>query len=244
MSCPFYYMIILYLAIIPNCNCKKCYIDLEAEHSSHIGVVMKRNEASNEHTVLLVAFKSVVHTFEVFSKHIVEVERIMYSNDGSSDNISLSIDGILIDYFETREEFGAGHLWNVFVNSGRFDKELLLKPGDHELQALVTSHDVNGVEIDYIRLELNCTEIRCPQGYDVCSESVVQLKQYVQQNDEEELTVLLSSSRNTLGLAGVIIGSLFGLINTMVIVIMAVSRTCKARRTKENSNMATKLLPI
>ena len=234
----FHLVFILYLVLLPNCcNCKECYVTIEAELGSYTGMVMERDRASNEQTVLLTAYKTVIQTFKVFNVHVATVAGVSYSNDGESDNFTVSIDGKVIEVFETREDFGKGHLWNIFLNTGRFEDTLLVKPGDHEVQILMISQDVNGVEIDSITLELNCSDTeQCPQGYDVCPESVIEVKRYDQgTEDDEKLRVLLSSSRNTLGLAGVIIGSFFGLINTSIIVITAFYKMRKAKEIMKDS---------
>ena len=198
--------------------------------------------ASNEHTVLLTAYKSVTQDFTVFSEHILVVAGVYYSNDGESDNVSVSVDGRLVETFETMESFGEGFLWNVFHNTGMLGNSISIRPGDHELQILVTSEDVNGVEIDSIIMELNCSHDHCDEGYNTCPASVIVTQQYGQQeNEDERLRVLLSSSENTLGLAGVIIGSGLGLINTCIIVVMAVH---KLRKRKEKTGVESLKMPF
>ena len=228
------YILCSLAVLLPShCDCREeCYVTIEAEKGSHTGRVMERDKASNDRTVLLTAYESVIQTFKVFHVHVATVAGVSYSNDGESDNFTVSIDGKVIEVFETREDFGEGHLWNVFLNTGRFEDTLLVKPGDHEVQILVISQDVNGVEIDSIILELNCSDTeQCPQGYDVCPESVMEVKRY--ENDyEERMRVLLSSSENILGLTG----SILGLINTSILVILTCYKCMENRKKKKKGD--------
>ena len=225
---------------------RECSVKFEAEYSSHTGAVMERDRASNEYTVLLTQEDSIEEEFRVFNTHTVEVTGVYYSNDGESDNITVSIDGGLIGTFETREKYGEGFLWNRFRDTGILQNKLIILPGDHKLRLFVNSSDLNGVEIDNILLEVNCTE--CSESYDTCPQLVVATGQ-TEPNDDENIRVLLSSSQNTLGLAGVVIGSVFGLVNIIVVITMAICRIRKAsEKSKEDiilktfSSTSTKLI--
>ena len=209
---------------------RECSVNFEAEYTSHTGTVLERDRASNEHTVLLTQEDSIEEKFRVVNTHTVEVTGVYYSNDGESDNITVSIDGRLIGTFETKEKYGEGFIWNRFRDTGILQNKLIILPGDHKLRLFVNSSDLNGVEIDKILLEVNCTE--CSESYDTCPQSVVATGQ-TEPNDDEKLRVLLSSSENTLGLAGVIIGSVFGLVNIIVVITMATRKMRKHQRKVE-----------
>ena len=157
---------------------------------------------------------------------------MFYTNDGESDNMTVSIDGTTLGIVETVEQYGKGTLWNEVRSSGSLEKEVLLRPGEHEFQVYVTSYDLNGVELDKIHLVMNCSERSCKninENAYKCPDSMIQMLQYVH-TEEEQLKVLLSSSKNTLGLAGVIIGGCFGLINVVISLIVALLGCRRNRR--------------
>ena len=129
------------------------------------------------------------------------------------------------------KKYGEGTLWNVVRNSGPLENEVLLRPGEHEFQVYVTSDDLNGVELDKIHLVMNCSERSCKninENAYKCPDSMIKMLQYVH-TEEEQLKVLLSSAKNTLGLAGVIIGC-FGLINVVITLIVALLGCRRNRR--------------
>ena len=84
------------------------------------------------------------------------VEGITYSNDGSSDNVSVYIDEEFVGRFETLTNFGGGHNWNSFKHSGSMEKKITLNAGNYYFKILVTTADFYGVEIDKTSLEFFC----------------------------------------------------------------------------------------
>ena len=227
-----YFCIILFISLVFQAAiCRRCYIELEAETGRFNGIVMERSSASDEHTVLLTLAERIEYSIRVFNEHLMEVRGLTYSNDGESDNISVSINGKTFGIVETIGERGEGHLWNVFRNSGPLEEELLVPPGEHDLQIVVTSRDLNGVEIDKISLELNCSAEECQGRNNKCPESVIVTSETVSSEADEEFKSLLSSPENTLGLAGVVIGGFFGVIDTTIILIAAMCKNCRKRQT-------------
>ena len=57
--------------------------------------------------------------------------------------------------------------------------------------------------------------------------------------EEEQFKVLLSTAKNTLGLAGVIIGGCFGLVNLLIALIVASLKCQKGRRGKNHTTVDT-----
>ena len=225
------------LVSVVSINCIKCIVTIEAEKTQYTGTIMTRSRASNGETVLLTYAERIDQPFTVFSNHLMEVSAVFYTNDGESDNMTVSIDGITLGIVETVEKYGEGTLWNVVRNSGPLENEVLLKPGEHEFQFFITSEDLNGVEIDKVHLVMNCSERSCEsinENAYKCPDSMIQMSQYVH-NEEEQFKVLLSSSKNTLGLAGVIIGGCFGLINILITLIVALIG-CRNNRRRNSPN--------
>ena len=163
----------------------------------------------------------------------MEVSAVFYTNDGESDNMTVSIDGTTLGIVETVEQYGKGTLWNEVRSSGSLEKEVLLRPGEHEFSSLC----------NFIRLKRSRTRQNSSGNETVLKEvvkismkmptsvpdSMIQMLQYVH-TEEEQLKVLLSSSKNTLGLAGVIIGGCFGLINVVISLIVALLGCRRNRR--------------
>ena len=151
----------LLVSVVPI-NCIKCIVTIEAEKTQYTGTIMPRDKASNGETVLITFAERIDQPFTVFNNHLIKVIGVFYTNDGKSDNMTVSIDGTTLGIVETVEKYGQGALWNVVRNSGPLENEVLLKPGEHEFQVFVTSKDLNGVEIDKIQLMvMNCSERGC-----------------------------------------------------------------------------------
>ena len=219
------------LVSVVSINCTECILTIEAEKTQYTGTIMMRSEASNGETVLLTFAERIDQPFTVFNNHLIKVIGVFYTNDGESDNMTVSIDGTTLGIVETVEKYGQGALWNVVRNSGPLENEVLLRPGEHEFQVYVTSDDLNGVELDKIHLVMNCSGRSCKNINEnaKCPDSVMKMLQYVH-TEEEQLKVLLSSAKNTLGLAGVIIGGCFGLLNVLITLIVALVGCRRNRR--------------
>lgn len=79
---------------------------------------------------------------------------IRYSNDGPSDIVSISFDGLQIANFSTNGQSRDGEDWNVFRHSGPVSPALDILPGRHILQVRVIT-DPWGLELDRIRFNLS-----------------------------------------------------------------------------------------
>lgn len=82
----------------------------------------------------------------------VRIANIRYSNDGPEDVGYASLNGQLFSVFYTSEQWGSGHEWNVFRNTGQIGREMALPNGTYELGIKVET-DKSGVEFD--RIEVN-----------------------------------------------------------------------------------------
>ena len=93
-------------------------ISLEDEEGTHTGHAVARSAASNQHTVRLGEGQHVENSFTTQGNCSVTVTDIVYTNDGGSDTITISLDGRAIDTFHTLSGTGGSHLWNVQRSSG------------------------------------------------------------------------------------------------------------------------------
>lgn len=127
---------------------------LEAESGTGAGQTKPRGSASNMATVLLFTDETRSMTFNLPTAASYDVEAA-YSNDGLPDTVEVSIDGVVLGQFvtkDTRPDGGVpGSGWNVFNSTmiGTAD----LSAGDHKVEVTVTASDSFGVEIDVLRLD-------------------------------------------------------------------------------------------
>ena len=139
--------------------CQLCAsVDLEAEDGSHSGAVHSRSEASGSKTVYIHQYGYVENTFLTTGTCTVSVINVVYSNDGGSDTITLSIDGTTVGSFNTLAESNGGQLWNTFRSSGSVGSTLALNGTDHSLRLVATSADQYGVELDKSVLNVACQQ--------------------------------------------------------------------------------------
>ena len=198
-----------------------CYIDFEAEYGTFTGTTMHRSEASNRMTVLLTFAETIEHHFTTTSGCEVTLGGLYYSNDGDTDNVTLSIDGLIIGLIETIEEYGNGHLWNVIRNSGSIGKEISINSGKHSLLLLVTSPDLNGVEIDKTSLMFSCendddASAECPQ-------SVVQVNDAAP-DEKDSSTSLTQTEINAL------LGTTLSGVSVFIALVSAIAAIYKYRK--------------
>lgn len=136
-----------------------CVMDFETENGESRGVVMYRSRASGGLAVHLRSVKTVkyvTHTFTTTSPCSVMVENVRYSNDGLHDTVEILVDGEVLGSFRTRAASKGGELWNVFVSTGAVGESLHIPAGEHEMELVVLSTDVYGVELDKTTLQLAC----------------------------------------------------------------------------------------
>ena len=152
-------MMFCYLFVCFTAICQLCAsVDLEAEDGSHSGTVHSCSEASGLQTVYLQRDGYVENTFLTTGTCTVSVINVLYSNDGDSDTITLSIDGTTVGSFNTLAASDGGQLWNTFRSSGSVGNTLALNGTNHYLRLVATSADQYGVELDKSVLSVACQQ--------------------------------------------------------------------------------------
>ena len=194
-----------------------CYVDFEAEYGTSTGTTMHRSEASNKMTVLLFESESIEHRFTTSSSCVFMLRGLHYSNDGLTDNVTLSINGQFIVQVETIQEYGDGHLWNEIRDSGSIGKEISIAPGQHSLEISVTSSDSYGVEIDVTILDFSCENDNDVNGR--CLKTVVEALEEPDSNGKKDTLAIVVS-------VVTIIGTLVGLLVPAIIVYNCYRQHC------------------
>ena len=192
-------------------------MDFEAEYGTSTGTTMHRSEASNKMTVLLFESESIEHRFTTSSNCVFMLRGLHYSNDGLTDNVTLSINGQFIVQVETIQEYRDGHLWNEIRDSGSIGKEISITPGQHSLEISVTSSDSYGVEIDVTILDFSCENDNDVNGR--CLKTVVEALEEPDSNGKKDTLAIVVS-------VVTIIGTLVGLLVPAIIVYNCYRQHC------------------
>ena len=155
------------LLIPPLVSGYQCELDLEAENALTDGIKIQRSETSGKYAVLLYYnHQYVIWTVATTASCFMQVQDVVYANDGPTDLISLYVNSHKVGSFQTKMHTDEGNLWNHPVSSGKIGNDIMLPVGNHtiKLEATNTEH---GVEIDVITLGLICNSER------VCSETLM-----------------------------------------------------------------------
>jgi hypothetical protein len=103
---------------------------------------------------LVIPVYSFIHAYLVSLS--VQIERVIYSNDGTSKTLTVSVDWTFIGTFNTHSHTDFGRLWNTFLPSPLFTRTLALDPGWHSLRLRVWGgRPGEGVEIDRVVMIVN-----------------------------------------------------------------------------------------
>ena len=147
---------LLAIVLLIGCTAATTLV-LEAEGGNYQGTGSQRHRsaASNDATVLLHQGGCITLSFRVFSSCTFLVQNIAYTNDGSSDTISITLDGTIVGTFQTVAAGNFGHNWNVVRNSGSVGVSSSIVSGNHTIKVVATSTDQYGVEIDTVVLNFN-----------------------------------------------------------------------------------------
>lgn len=128
---------------------------LEGEDGSGDGKIMPRSNASNQKTVWLHAGESRLLSFQLAASACYMLS-VRYSNDGGSDQVEVSMDGVSVGQFTTQHTRPSGGQpgsgWNNFFSIGPIGS-VDLPPGPYNITVSVTQADFYGVEIDVVTLE-------------------------------------------------------------------------------------------
>ena len=131
--------------------------------SSQTPCTQQRSEASNQRTVYFSRDgQNVSLRLSTPSWCTYRITNVQYSNDGPPDTITIYMDNAYIGQFITIGSSGAGHLWNVFKQSGVVGREQLISPGDHWLTLSVSLTDEDGVELDEATVMFTMCAGDCP----------------------------------------------------------------------------------
>ncbi len=126
---------------------------LEAEAGTG-GRIMQRSAASGQRTVLLQAGQGLTLPVAPVCCGARYALRLRYSNDnfGSSEAVTVRLDGAVIGSFTARDtgDFGSG--WNQFVTGAEIGPVELAQGAMNTLRVEVAGGDGFGVEIDSIEL--------------------------------------------------------------------------------------------
>jgi len=156
---------VLFTAIFAILSCRVTAISLEAEYGTYTGYTVPRSHASGQRTVRLRQGQYVENSFTTRCSCSVTVTNVIYTNDGGSDTITLSLDGRVVGTFHTRSQSNHGNLWNAPRSSGRVGSSTTLGRGVHRVRIEATTTDRYLVEIDKVILALDCG------GYSSCRSS-------------------------------------------------------------------------
>lgn len=127
--------------------------------SEQTNLTTTRSEASNSKTLHLVdkngrAFVELKLCLKPETPNgsvAFYIDDIRYSNDGTSDVVTLRFDGVNIANFTTSENWASGAGWNEFSHSGKLGPKFELRQGEYRLVIIVKT-DIHGVELDRVRI--------------------------------------------------------------------------------------------
>ncbi|XP_071131336.1 uncharacterized protein [Mytilus edulis] len=131
-------------------NRKQVHIEIEDFSDFDVSKIMRRSGASTSRTVLLFQGQTIKYKICIDTAIIVDIQELVYSNDGKSDFIVIKIDDKIIGSFSTVAVSSNGRAWNNFRTSGIIGKGIRLDSGVHEVEISVVSADSFGVELDYM----------------------------------------------------------------------------------------------
>ncbi|VDI16983.1 Hypothetical predicted protein [Mytilus galloprovincialis] len=131
-------------------NRKQVHIEIEDFSDFDVSKIMRRSGASTSRTVLLFQGQTIKYKICIDTTIIIDIQELVYSNDGKSDFIVIKIDDKIIGSFSTMAISSNGRAWNNFKTSGIIGKGIRLDSGVHEVEISVVSADSFGVELDYM----------------------------------------------------------------------------------------------
>ena len=137
----------------------KCSLPLEAENGHGVRK-QPRSEASGGFAVTMYQNEEVVlvlHLSDTKNTCYMLLLSVTYSNDGPSDTINVLVNETLLGSFNTTAEYSGGQNWNIFYQANiKSPLKVRMSDGQSKLKILAVATDRNGVEIDYLLLELYC----------------------------------------------------------------------------------------
>ena len=140
---------------------------IEAEDMlSYGGKIIERPSVSGNKSVLLMPGDAIKFEICLMTENSIQLNSIMYSNDGMSDNIRVTIDDVEMATFDTVMLMDNGNGWSLFRSPLGPFPVANLSEGRHLLSVAVTRGDSYGVEIDAITIRLAKSQ---PQSLHSCN---------------------------------------------------------------------------
>ncbi|XP_053390312.1 uncharacterized protein LOC128553214 [Mercenaria mercenaria] len=127
----------------------------EVENFAPNAMRMPRSGASGNFTVLFKHGDFINIDFCLRVSSNVLLKSAIYSNDGPSDTVRVSLDEQYIGTFKTSAFKNGGKGWNKFRSSREFPGKKKLDIGRHILTIKASQSDQWGLEIDYIILDID-----------------------------------------------------------------------------------------
>ncbi|KAH3856707.1 hypothetical protein DPMN_099300 [Dreissena polymorpha] len=122
------------------------------------GQIMSRANASNNMSVLLHQGDMLSYEFCLMAPSPLKLVRLLYSNDGGSDRIRVSVDKREITSFDTVVFANNGLGWNTFRSESMENAALIFSQGTHLLTIFAEKTDQYGVEIDMVTVDINSSQ--------------------------------------------------------------------------------------
>ena len=135
----------------------------QAEYGETNGEVMVHSTASYSKTVRFTEEDQFVYWIFSASSNTCrfDILNVIYFNDGPSENITVWLDEEYIDKFESFNQGNESTLWNYsMLKSGHLGTTKALTAGNHTLNVSASSVDVHGVEIDGVKVGVQCDDIK------------------------------------------------------------------------------------
>ena len=124
-----------------------------------------RQSASQDKTVSLHENDAMSLPFCLRRSTTVAVNSVLYTNDGLSNIIAISIDSTSIGEWVSHNISKRGKLWNVVNTTGQIGEPLMLPAGPHKIHLHIRPTSENrrtdpfGIEIDAVFLEIDDNDI-------------------------------------------------------------------------------------
>ena len=153
-----------------------CNVTLKAENGVG-GKQMYRSRASGGISVLLYEGQTITEIILIHNTNdecSLKLQNVVYSNDGISDDVTVSINGTKLGSFKSEPRSEQGEGWNNFQVRAGFSTEEKLTDSLYNISLDVTQADEYGIEIDTLTLLLSCiTEVAEEDASQKCPPSLV-----------------------------------------------------------------------
>lgn len=127
----------------------------EVENFASAELRVPRSSASGKFTVHLHKDDLVQVEFCLGRNSLVSIQNVVYSNDGNTDIIHVSVDGQNLGTFQTSVLEDDGNGWNRFKSSKSLHGKAMLPSGRHVIDIKAKHTDQWGVEIDHLILSVD-----------------------------------------------------------------------------------------